>query len=94
MKPKYFADKWGIYPVGSLLKTDTGELGIVMNIPKNGNKGLSQIVLLRHNGNGKFRKGNPVDLSEKDPKKGSFKRNIAKSFHPSNFSIQPAEFIL
>jgi HD-GYP domain-containing protein (c-di-GMP phosphodiesterase class II) len=91
---KVFINMLGVYPVGTLLKLDTNEFGIVMNSPKNGNPGRPQIVLLRHNGNGKFKKGNSVDLSEKDPKKGSFKRDIAKSFHPSNFSIQPADFIL
>ena len=58
----------GVYPVGTLLKLDTGEFGIVMNSPKNGNPGRPQIVLLRTSGNGKFKKGNSADLSEKDPK--------------------------
>ena len=91
---KVFINMLGVYPVGTLLKLDTGEFGIVMNSPKNGNPDRPQIVLLRTSGNGKFKKGNSADLSEKDPKKGSFKRNIAKSFHPSNFGIQPADFIL
>ena len=91
---KVFINMLGVYPVGTLLKLDTGEFGIVMNSPKNGNPGRPQIVLLRTSGNGKFKKGNSADLSEKDPKKGSFKRNIAQIFHPSNFSIQPADFIL
>ena len=90
---KVFINMLGVYPVGTLLKLDTGEFGIVMNSPKKGNPTRPQIVLLRHNGDGKFKKGDPVDLSEKDSKKGSFKRNIAQTFHPSNFSIQPAEFI-
>ena len=60
---KVFINMLGVYPVGTLLKLDTGEFGIVMNSPKNGNPGRPQIVLLRTSGNGKFKKGNSADLS-------------------------------
>jgi hypothetical protein len=80
--------------VGTLLKLDTGELGIVLDCPKNGNPTRPQIVLLMRDDNGKFKKVKSVDLSEKRPKTESFKRNVVKSFHPSTFGIQPADFIL
>jgi hypothetical protein len=91
---KAFINMLGVYPVGTLLKLDTGEFGIVVKSSKIGNPARPHIVLLKRNDNGKFKKGDLVDLSEKDPKKESFKRDIVKSFHPSNFSIQPADFIL
>lgn len=91
---KVFINMLGVYPVGTLLKLDTGELGIVLDSPKNGNPARPHIVLLRHDDNGKFKKGKSIDLSEKKPKTESFKRNIVKSFHPSTFGIQPADFIL
>ena len=79
--------------MGTLLKLDTSELGIVLDCPKNGNPARPQIVLLTRDDNGKFKKGKSVDLSEKKPKSDLFMRNVVKSFHPSSFGIQPADFI-
>jgi hypothetical protein len=91
---KVFINMLGVYPVGTLLKLDSGEFGIVVNCPGNGNPGRPNIVLLMRDDNGKFKKSNSVDLSEKDPKRDSFKRNIIRSLHPATFGIQPADFIL
>jgi len=90
---KVFINMLGVYPVGTLLKLDTGEFGIVQKCPKNGNSARPYIVLIMLDDNGKFKKGKSIDLSEKKPGAKSFKRNIVKSFHPSNFGIQPADFI-
>jgi HD-GYP domain-containing protein (c-di-GMP phosphodiesterase class II) len=91
---KVFINMLGVYPVGTLLKLDSGEFGIVVNCPENGQPGRPIIVLLVRDDNGKFKKGNSVDLSEKDSEKDSFKRNILKSLHPATLGIQPADFIL
>jgi hypothetical protein len=80
--------------VGTLLKLDSDEFGIVVNCPENGQPGRPIIALLVRDDNGKFKKGNSVDLSEKDPEKDSFKRNILNSLHPATLGIQPADFIL
>ena len=77
-----------------MLKLNSGEIGIVVNCQENGQPGRPNIVLLIRDDNGKFKKGNSVDLSEKDPKRDSFKRNILKSLHPATFGVQPADFIL
>ena len=90
---KVFVNMLGVYPVGTVLKLDTGEFGIVMNGPKKGNPARPHIVLLMRNNNGKFKKGRCVDLSEKKTNTESFKRNVVKGFHPSKFGIQPADFI-
>ena len=84
---KVFINMLGVYPVGTLLKLDTGEYGIVLDCQKNGNPARPHIILLMHDDNGKFKKGISVDLSEKKPNSESFKRNVEKSFHPSNFGI-------
>ena len=91
---KVFINMLGVYPVGTLLKLDTGELGIVQDSPKNGNHDRPQIVLLMSDDNGKFKKGKSVDLSEKKPDSESFIRNVVKSIHPSSIGVQPADFIL
>ncbi len=91
---KVFINMLGVFPVGTLLKLDTDELGMVLECPKNGNPARPRIVLLIRDDNGKFKKGKSVDLAEKKPNAESFKRNVVQSFHPSNFGIQPADFIL
>jgi HD-GYP domain-containing protein (c-di-GMP phosphodiesterase class II) len=91
---KVFINMLGVFPVGTLLKLDTGELGIVLECPRNGNPARPRIVLLMRDDNGRFKKDKSVDLAEKKPDTESFKRNVVRSFHPSSFGIQPADFIL
>jgi HD-GYP domain-containing protein (c-di-GMP phosphodiesterase class II) len=91
---KAFINMLGVYPVGTLLKLDTGELGIVKDGPKNGNPARPQIILLTRNDNGKFKKGKSVDLSDKKPDSESFISNVIKSLHPSSIGVQPTDFIL
>ena len=91
---KVFINMLGVYPVGTLLKLDTGEIGLVTSCTKNGNPDRPYVTLLMQNGNGKFRKGSTVDLNETNPKTGLYERNILRSCHPSNFGIQPANYIL
>jgi hypothetical protein len=45
-----------------LLKLNSGEIGIVVNCQENGQPGRPNIVLLIRDDNGKFKKGNSVDL--------------------------------
>ena len=79
--------------MSGVLKLDTGELGLVVDCQKNGDLTRPRIVLLVNDGD-KFNKGKFVQLSAKHPETGSFKRNIVRSFHPSSFGLQPADFIL
>jgi hypothetical protein len=90
---KVFINMLGVYPVGTLLKLDTGELGLAVDSQKNGDLTRPRIVLLVRDGD-KFKKGKYVLLSAKHPETGHFKRNIVRSFHPSSFGLQPADFIL
>jgi HD-GYP domain-containing protein (c-di-GMP phosphodiesterase class II) len=91
---KVFINMLGVYPVGTLLKLDTGELGLVVDCQKNGDLTRPRIVLLMRDDHDIFKKGKFVHLSAKHPETGSFKRNIVRSFHPSSFGLQPADFIL
>jgi HD-GYP domain-containing protein (c-di-GMP phosphodiesterase class II) len=91
---KVFADMLGVYPVGTLLELDTGETGLVIGTPEEVEGSRPRIVLLTSNGKGGYAKGRVVDLAERDPATGSFRRSIKKSFHPSVYGIQPAELLL
>ncbi len=91
---KVFIGMVGLYPVGTLLELDSGELGLVMEPPEQSDGSLPRILLLEHDGQGGFGRGSVVDLSETDPKTGAPLRKIVKSMHPSTRGIQPAEYFL
>ncbi len=91
---KVFINMLGVYPVGTLLKLDTGEIGLVVPIANDCNKARPQIILLKPNNEGGYIKGNRVSLTEKNSETGAFVRNIVSSHHPLSYNIQPVEFIL
>lgn len=91
---KVFINMMGVYPLGTLLKFDTGEMGIVMQQAPEDDRVRPRVLLLSPLANGKYEKGEPADLGERDPQTGVFKRNIQESLNPSSMGIQPAEYLL
>jgi HD-GYP domain-containing protein (c-di-GMP phosphodiesterase class II) len=91
---KVFVNILGVYPIGTLLELDTQELGLVTNTPEDGEPARPRIVLLSSDGKGGQVKRGVVDLAERDPSTGSFKRNVKRSLHPLVYGIQAAEFLL
>ena len=91
---KVFAIMMGTYPVGSLLELDTGEWGIVSDYPMESGGHLPRIVLLQKESNGSYKRGETIDLSEKDPYTGSLRRNVVKSLNAAAHGIQSASFLL
>jgi hypothetical protein len=84
----------GTYPVGSLLELDTGEWGIVSDYPMESGGHLPRIVLLQKESDGSYKRGETIDLSEKDPGTGSLRRNVVKSLNAAAQGIQSASFLL
>jgi len=91
---KVFINMLGVYPIGSLLELDTGELALVMDTGKKFDGTRPMVVLLAADGQGGYTKVGEADLAERDAQSGAFQRNIVKSLHPSTRGIQPAEFLL
>jgi HD-GYP domain-containing protein (c-di-GMP phosphodiesterase class II) len=91
---KVFINMLGVYPVGTLLRLDTGETGLVMDIPEESDPARPMVLLLLSDGKGGAKKGKVIDLSERDPKSGKFRRNVKKTYNPSTFGIQAAEFLV
>lgn len=90
---KVFINMLGIYPIGSLLELDTGELALVMDNGEKLDGTRPMVVLLTADGQNGYKKIGEADLAERDAQSGAFRRNIVKSLHPSTFGIQPAEFL-
>jgi HD-GYP domain-containing protein (c-di-GMP phosphodiesterase class II) len=91
---KAFVNMLGVYPVGTLLVLDTGELGLVHGPSENGDTTRPTIVLLVSDGEDGFAKGDRVSLAARHPQTGLFPRSIERALHPSAYGIQPAEFLV
>lgn len=90
---KVFIDMIGVYPLGSFLLLDTGELGIVSEVPEHAELGRPFIILLLQEGDSLV-PGDHVDLSERSEDGRGFKRNIERCFHPSEYGIQPVDYLI
>jgi HD-GYP domain-containing protein (c-di-GMP phosphodiesterase class II) len=90
---KVFINIMGVYPVGTLIKLDTNELCLVMESAENSEDARPLAILLIYEDEGKYRKGDTINLAERDPQTGLYLRNIVETLHPSILSIQPAEYI-
>ena len=91
---KVFGNMLGVYPMGTLLNLDTGEIGLALqNSPKT-DPTRPKVQLLNPSGNKQYTKGRIIDLAERDTGTGEYTRNIIKTQHPSTLGIQPARYIL
>jgi HD-GYP domain-containing protein (c-di-GMP phosphodiesterase class II) len=91
---KAFINMLGVYPVGTLVELNTGEIGLVSENPEQSD-GIHPLVtiLIPADGQG-YTRGETVDLSEREPSDGRNKRNILKTYNPASFGVQPSEFII
>jgi len=91
---KIFINMVGLYPVGTVLKLDTGEMGLVVDYPSEEDRTRPEVLLLEDDGEGGFKAGKTIRLDERDEKTGSFLRNVSACHHPTKLGLQPAQFYL
>ncbi len=90
---KWFINMVGVYPVGTLVKLNTGEMGLVYkNSGENGRNPL--ILLLRRDQDGGYRAGSLVDIHGKDGKAACPVRKIESTHNAAEFGIQPAAIMM
>jgi HD-GYP domain-containing protein (c-di-GMP phosphodiesterase class II) len=90
---KVFINMMGLYPPGTLVELESGEIGLVKPNGKGASLDRPHIILLQTGPDGDYRTGGELDLTARDAS-GNYQRNIKKGFHPGDFGIQPAQFIL
>ncbi len=88
---KVFINMLGIYPVGSLVILDTGEVGVVMEA--NPTELARPEVAIIADKTGKKDKVETVDLAKIDEKTGKYKRTIWKTFDPRQYKLDIARYI-
>jgi hypothetical protein len=90
---KIFVRMMGAYPVGTLLELDTGEMGLVMESQKDSLHSHPKVLLLEKDGQGGVKGGETIELSEKDPETGTYRRTIVRSLNAASYGIQPIEIL-
>lgn len=92
---KVFINMIGIYPIGTLLRLDNDDLGLVARYSEENDGGKELWLQLIHDDDGGiYRKGDLINLGPWSPHVSSFNRPVLESLHPSVYGIQPAEFLL
>ena len=90
---KVFVNMLGVYPLGTILKFEDGDIAMVTTPPDPGQDASELWVMqLKDNGDGTYTKGYSMSLGHWDPERGGFNRQVMESCHPSELGIQPAEF--
>ncbi len=88
---KVFINMLGIYPVGSVVILDTGEIGVVMEAnPAELSRPQVAIIADRF---GKREKVETMDLTKMNEKTGEYKRTILRTIDPHRYKLNVARYI-
>lgn len=91
---KYFVRILGMFPVGTLCRLDTGELGIVCTIMEEGTTGERPWVRLLIPAGETYRGGDLVNLDSVDKKAGKYRGSIVEILDPNDLRIDVAEYLI
>lgn len=88
---KVFINMLGIYPAGSVVLLDSGEMGVVM---KSNPDELSrpEVAIIADRG-GKRDRIETADLTAADERTGKYKRTILKTIDPQKYKLEIARYI-
>ncbi|NTV15215.1 MAG: HD domain-containing protein [Desulfobulbaceae bacterium] len=89
---KLFINILGVYPIGTLLELENGDIGLVCRSPETQVMSRPWVLLLYPDGRGGYLKGEEINLAAKD-KAGYYFHSVQGSANPVLFNIQPAEFL-
>jgi putative nucleotidyltransferase with HDIG domain len=91
---KAFVHLMGVFPIGSLVALNTGELGIVFDLNPDPKLVLRPSVKLITDREGNKIDGETVDLSERDPSSGRFLRTILRPLNPQDYGVEVSDYFL
>tara|TARA_A100001015_G_C15043832_1_gene741892 strand:- start:1091 stop:2590 length:1500 start_codon:yes stop_codon:yes gene_type:complete len=89
---KLFVNGLGAYPVGTLVELDTGELGLVVNLPEEPiHFNRPQVKLLIDRSGQRTQSGDVLNLADRD-RSGRFIRSVERTYDARNFGISITSF--
>jgi HD-GYP domain-containing protein (c-di-GMP phosphodiesterase class II) len=91
---KAFINMIGVYPIGTLVELNTGEIGLVSENPENRDGVHPLVTILVPADDRGYRRGETLDLSERETSSGTYKRSVMNTYNPALFGVQPSEYIL
>ncbi len=91
---KVFANMMGVFPIGSLVSLDTGELALVLETNPEPPFILRPKVKLITDTSGNRIDGDVVDLTEIDTQTKKYKRTILRSLDPHQYNIEVSDYFL
>jgi hypothetical protein len=84
----------GVYPVGTLVRLNTGEIGLIHQGTAVEEGRLPRILLIKKTGKKQFAADRVVDLNELDSATGRPRRWVRSTHNPYHYGIQPAIFLM
>jgi putative nucleotidyltransferase with HDIG domain len=91
---KAFVNLMGVYPIGTMVALNTGELGIVVDLNPDARFMLRPKVKLIADVQGTKINGEAVDLSDRNAETGKFPRTIVKALDPDVYEVEVADYFL
>jgi putative nucleotidyltransferase with HDIG domain len=91
---KAFVSLIGVYPVGSLVYLNTGEIALVTETSPHPSFAQRPKVKIIAMADGRKTDGPELDLTEVEPDSRHFKRTIVKTLDPDKYGIQVADYFL
>jgi HD-GYP domain-containing protein (c-di-GMP phosphodiesterase class II) len=91
---KAFVNLMGVFPIGSVVLLNTGEIAIVFDTNPETQFLLRPKVKLITDPAGNRIDGEVLDLAEKDPSSDNFPRSIVKPLDPDKYDIQVSDYFL
>jgi putative nucleotidyltransferase with HDIG domain len=91
---KAFVNLMGVYPIGTMVALNTGEMGIVFDLNPDARLMLRPKVKLIADAEGTKIDGEVVDLSDRNAETGKFPRTIVKALDPDTYEVEVADYFL
>jgi len=87
-----FIEMLGIYPAGTVVRLDTGELALVLR-PNREDSARPLVRILRDAAGNDVREKVEVDLLEKDPASGAYRHSILVAVDPASKGIDVSQWL-
>ncbi len=91
---KAFVHLMGVFPIGSMVALNTGEVGIVFDLHPDPKLVLRPVIKLITDREGNKLDGELADLSERDAATGRFLRTITKPLNPHEYGVEISDYFL
>jgi HD-GYP domain-containing protein (c-di-GMP phosphodiesterase class II) len=91
---KVFVNCLGIYPVGTVVLLDTGDLGVVVKVNANLDKADRPTVKVIADQHGHTMEGDVFELDEQEEKSGRYLRTIVKTIDPQAYGLDVSRYFV